>query len=86
MTSKQDAIPGAKVLITNRGTNGNGPVCLMPSPGAVFDGEYPNIGEILEVLSKPKKSQDGINCLKVRFKEKEMWAYYCHIRYSTRLV
>lgn len=86
MTSKEDIIPGARVVVTNQGTNFNGPVCLMPGPGAAFDGEYPKLGETLEVLTKPKKSRDGINCLRVRYKEKEMWAFYCHIRYSTRLL
>jgi len=82
--AKDKIVPGTIVKIDNKGKGFNSPVALSPTPGgALVSGiVYPTIGEELEIVSKPKK-YEGINCVKVRYKETDLFVYYCHLKFST---
>jgi hypothetical protein len=82
-TPKEKIIPGTLVVVDNKGTGINSPIILTEKPGGYFFGYVkPLVGEVLEIISKPKK-YEGINVVKVRYKGVECFVYYTCIRYST---
>jgi hypothetical protein len=88
-TSKEKIVPGTIVVITCVENNTNiysnkSPVFLTKKPGGALSGGgiYPNLGDEITILEKPKKHY-GINCVKVKFDNEEYYAYYCSIRYMT---
>jgi hypothetical protein len=84
MSLKKDRIiPGTIIVVDNKGKGFNSPVVLSPMPGGYLSGHvYPNVGEEIEIISKPKKYK-SINCVKVRYKETDLFVYYCHLKFST---
>ncbi len=85
MSLKKDrVVPGTVVIVDNKGNGFNSPVVLSPQPGGFLTSGhvYPAVGEQIEIVSKPKK-YEGINCVKVRYKETDLFVYYCHLKFST---
>ena len=82
---KELVVTGTKVVVDNQGTGMNREVVLTRKPGgALDDWLHPAVGDELEILSLPRK-YEGINCVKVKYGNSEMFAYYTHIRFSTSL-
>jgi len=81
--AKAKIVPGTVVVVDNKGKGYYSPVALSLIPGGTLSGAcYPNVGEEFEIISKPKK-YEGINCVKVRYKEIDLFVYYCHLKFST---
>jgi len=83
MTPKSHITPGSFVIVTNAGNGVNGPVTLTEEGNFLSGHICPQIGDILEITNKPKKV-DGINLVKVQYRDRILDAYYCHIRFSTK--
>lgn len=76
-TPKDKIVPGTILIVDNP------ELPLTRGPGTALDGYIkPEIGEELEIISAPKKYQ-AINCVQVKYRDTELFAYYMHIRFST---